>query len=112
MAEICGTTPEARVFRRKTFEYAASETTPSWMRAPPESFNPMTGAPFWTARAMTLHILSALDSASELQALADLVRVRLGERAAEDGEVLREHVDRPSVDRSRAADDAVSGKLR
>ena len=53
------------MLRRKTFEYPASETTPSWMRAPPESLRPMIGAPFWTARSMTLQILSALDSDSD-----------------------------------------------
>src|SRR5947209_469569 len=35
IAEICGTTPEARVLRRKMSAYAASETTPAWIRAPP-----------------------------------------------------------------------------
>src|SRR5262245_20848865 len=35
------------------------------MRAPPESFKPMMGAPFWTARSITLQILSALDSERE-----------------------------------------------
>jgi hypothetical protein len=28
-----------------TSAYPASEATPSWIRAPPESFNPTTGAP-------------------------------------------------------------------
>jgi hypothetical protein len=45
---------------------------------------------------MTLQILSALDS----------------ERAAEDREVLREHVHRPARDRPRAADHAVARDQR
>ena len=35
------------------------------MRAPPESLSPITGAPFSTARSMTLQILAALVSESE-----------------------------------------------
>ena len=35
------------------------------MRAPPESLSPMTGAPFSTARSMTLQIFCALVSESE-----------------------------------------------
>ena len=65
IAEICGTTPEALVLRRKTREYPASETTPSWMRAPPESFRPMMGAPLTTARSMILQIFSAFVSESD-----------------------------------------------
>ena len=38
IAEHLGDHPEASVFRRKMSAYPASETTPSWMRAPPESF--------------------------------------------------------------------------
>ncbi len=53
------------MLRRKTFEYPARETTPSWIRAPPESFRPMIGAPFWTARSITLQILAALVSESD-----------------------------------------------
>jgi hypothetical protein len=33
-------------------------TTPSWMRAPPESFSPMIGAPALTARSITLQTFS------------------------------------------------------
>jgi hypothetical protein len=44
----------------------------------------------------------------EVHDLADLGRVRLGERAAEDGEVLREHVDEAAVDAAVAGDDAVA----
>ena len=35
------------------------------MRAPPESFKPITGAPTFMARSMTLQILAALASLSE-----------------------------------------------
>src|SRR5262249_12093476 len=48
----------------------------------------------------------------EIHDLADLVGVRLGERAAEDGEILSEDVHGTSVDGSGAADDAVSRNLR
>ena len=41
--------------------------------------------------------------------LADLLGVRLRERAAEDREVLREDEDRAAVDRAVAGDDAVAG---
>src|SRR5947208_16764505 len=61
-AEICGTTPEASVLRRKISAYPASETTPSWIRAPPESLRPMTGAPVFIARSITLQILRAYAS--------------------------------------------------
>ena len=44
----------------------------------------------------------------EVHHLADLRGVRLGERAAEDGEVLREDEDRAPVDADRAGDDAVA----
>src|SRR5438034_3039994 len=53
-AAICGTTPEARVLRRKMSAYPASETTPSWIRAPPESLSPMIGTPVFMARSITL----------------------------------------------------------
>ena len=67
------------------------------MRAPPESFRPITGAPIFIARSITLQIFSA--NASR-------------ERAAEDGEVLREDEDLPPVDRPVAGDDAVAEGLR
>src|SRR6058998_3100772 len=57
IAEICGTTPEASVLRRKMSAYPASETTPSWILAPPESFSPMIGTPVFIARSITLQIL-------------------------------------------------------
>ena len=44
----------------------------------------------------------------EVHHLADLLGVRLGERAAEDGEVLREDVDEAAVDAAVARDDAVA----
>ena len=43
--------------------------------------------------------------------LDDLLRVGLGERAAEDGEVLGEDEDHAAVDRAPAGDDAVAGDL-
>src|SRR4051794_26609798 len=64
-SEICGITPEQRTLRRNTSPYAPSETTPSWMRAPPESLIPMTGQPILPARSMILHIFSAMTSPSE-----------------------------------------------
>src|SRR5262249_27714568 len=47
----------------------------------------------------------------EIHDLADLVRVGLGERPAEDREILGEDVDRPTLDRTGAAHDAVAGNL-
>ena len=38
---------------------------PSWIRAPPESLRPMTGAPALTAISMTLHIFAAMVSDME-----------------------------------------------
>ena len=57
--ESCGTTPDASVLRRKMSAYPPSDTTPSWIRAPPESLRPMMGAPTFIARSMTLQIFSA-----------------------------------------------------
>ena len=65
MAEICGTTPLASVLRRKMSAYPASDATPSWMRAPPESFSPMMGAPIFMARSMTLQTFAAFSSDKE-----------------------------------------------
>ena len=62
MTEICGMTPEARTLRSKMRPYPSSETTPSWIRAPPESLRPISGAPTSSARSMTLVILSATTS--------------------------------------------------
>jgi hypothetical protein len=59
IAVSCGTTPEARVLRRKMSAYPASETTPSWIRAPPESLSPTIGAPTFMARSMILQIFAA-----------------------------------------------------
>src|SRR5262249_2646416 len=42
--------------------------------------------------------------------LAYLERVGFGERAAKDGEVLRENIDKPAVDFSVAGDEAVAGR--
>ncbi len=65
MIEICGMTPEAAVFKRKISPYLPSATTPSWMRAPPESSMPMIGMPLRSASSMTLMILSPATSPSE-----------------------------------------------
>ncbi len=40
-------------------------TTPSWMRAPPESLMPTTGQPIFMARSITLTIFSPKTSPSE-----------------------------------------------
>ena len=63
--EICGTTPDAWTLRQKISAYPASETTPSWMRAPPESLIPTTGHPTRTAMSITLQTFSAKTSLSE-----------------------------------------------
>ena len=59
ITEICGITPDARTLRWNTSAYPPSEATPSWMRAPPESFRPITGAPALSAWSMILQIFSA-----------------------------------------------------
>src|SRR3954451_2193350 len=64
-SESCGTTPDASVFRRKMSAYPPSETTPSWIRAPPESLMPTIGAPTFIARSMSLQIFVAYASDSE-----------------------------------------------
>src|SRR5436190_3422773 len=45
--------------------YPASDATPSWMRAPPESLRPTTGAPIFMARSMIFTIFAALVSESD-----------------------------------------------
>src|SRR3954462_7510028 len=65
ISEICGMTPEERTLSPNTSPYAPSETTPSWIRAPPESLIPITGQPILAARSMILHIFSAITSPSE-----------------------------------------------
>ncbi|OUD96044.1 hypothetical protein CMMCAS04_03530 [Clavibacter michiganensis subsp. michiganensis] len=62
ISEICGITPDARVLRRKISPYLPSATTPSWMRAPPESRMPMMGTPVLMASSMTLMIFSPATS--------------------------------------------------
>ncbi len=62
---IWGITPEHWTLRVNTSPYAPSETTPSWIRAPPESLIPITGQPILAARSMILHIFSAITSPSE-----------------------------------------------
>ena len=61
---IWGTTPEACTLRWKMPPYMASETTPSWMRAPAPSLRPMTGTPSEEAKSMTLCTFSAKTSPS------------------------------------------------
>src|SRR6059058_2945441 len=61
----CGITPEHWTLRTNTSPYAPSDTTPSWIRAPPESLMPMTGQPIFAARSMALHIFSPITSPSE-----------------------------------------------
>ena len=51
--------------RQKISAYPASETTPSWIRAPPESLIPTTGQPNFTAMSITLQIFSAKTSDSD-----------------------------------------------
>ena len=51
--------------RQKISAYPASETTPSWIRAPPESLIPTTGQPTFTAMSITLQIFSANTSLNE-----------------------------------------------
>ena len=65
MIEICGMTPDAAVFSRKISPYLPRATTPSWMRAPPESSMPMIGTPVLRASCMTLMIFSPATSPSE-----------------------------------------------
>ena len=64
------------------------------MRAPPESLRPTTGAP---------HPHGVVHD------LADLLRVRLAQRAAEDGKILAEDEDQPPVHRAAPGDDAIAG---
>ena len=65
MPEICGMTPEASMLRWKMLAYPPKALMPSCMRAPPESFSPMQGAPIFMAWSMTLQIFSAMVSDSE-----------------------------------------------
>src|ERR1700733_4902897 len=83
------------------------------MRAPPESFKPITGAPIFAARSMILTIFPAFGgSLSETNAgkivkimdLADLSRVCLRQRSAEHGEILSEDVDQAAFDAAVASD--------
>ena len=63
--ESWGTTPDACTLRQKISAYPERATTPSWMRAPPESLMPMHGTPIFSDRSMTLQIFSAMTSPSE-----------------------------------------------
>ena len=63
--EICGITPDAMMLRWKISAYPARALMPSWMRAPPLSLMPMSGAPTFMAISITLHIFCAIVSESE-----------------------------------------------
>jgi hypothetical protein len=65
ISEICGMTPDACTLRWKISPYRPSETTPSWMRAPPESLMPMTGQPVLSGQVHHLADLLANTSPSE-----------------------------------------------
>src|SRR4051794_19410449 len=65
ISEICGITPEHWTLRTNTSPYAPKDTTPSWIRAPPESLIPMTAQPILAAKSITLHIFSPITSPSE-----------------------------------------------
>ena len=40
---ICGITPDDNILRLNTSAYPPNDETPSWILAPPLSFNPMKG---------------------------------------------------------------------
>ena len=63
--EICGTTPDERIFLSKISPNPASELIPSWILAPPESLSPIQGTPFLVAMSMTLQIFCAMTSPRE-----------------------------------------------
>ena len=97
MAEIWGMTPRRqRVAQEDVGVAAEALPRPPGCGRPPESLRPITGAPFCTG---------------QVHEVADLAGVGLGERAAEDGEVLGEHVDEPSIDVPEAGHHAVAGDL-
>ncbi len=58
MRLICGTTPDALTLRKKIPPKPTREPTPSWIRAPPPSKMPMTGAPASMARSISLWIFA------------------------------------------------------
>ena len=62
ITESWGMTPDAATFRWKTSAYPARESTPSWIRAPPESLRPITGTPSSTARSRSRQIFAACAS--------------------------------------------------
>ncbi len=51
--------------RLKISAYSPRATTPSWMRAPPESLMPIIGQPVFSAKSMTLTIFSPKTSPRE-----------------------------------------------
>ena len=93
MALIWGIMPLASVLRRKIRRNRPATLTPSWIRAPPESFRPITGAPI---------------AHRQVHDLADFQRIGFRQRAAEHSEILRKHVDQPPVDASVPGDEAIA----
>ena len=61
---IWGMTPEACV-AQEDVAVGGSESTPSWMRAPPPSFMPISGQPVLVAKSMILAIFAPYTSPSE-----------------------------------------------
>src|SRR5436190_342573 len=61
-SEICGITPDYWTLRQKISAYPATDTTPSWIRAPPESLIPITSHPNFAATSITFTIFSAKTS--------------------------------------------------
>ena len=90
-----GITPELWVLFRKMRAYPSRERTPSWMRAPPESFTWMKGTPFFRA----ISWLSAI-----------FFGVFFPEGAAEDGEILGGKEDLAVVHLSATGYNAIAEK--
>ena len=58
-------TPLALTFLKKISAYDPRLATPSWIRAPPLSFRPITGAPVFSAMSRILQIFSPCISPRE-----------------------------------------------
>merc|ERR1712086_839207 len=63
--DSCGMTPEDLTFLKKISPYAASDATPSWIRAPPESSSPMQGT--LAARALSINLQIFMACASDTE---------------------------------------------
>ena len=111
----CGITPEALTLRWKISAYPASESTPSWIRAPPESLSPMTGAPTSMALSMIFEYTRFLARGGKEKKrggyLADLGGIHLGEGATEDGKVLAKDKRETAVDGAVSGHDAIARVL-